>query len=90
MMISFNFGKKDINNTKKEEEEEVRHCEICNADRKVIKVEKLPDRKQMTLECGHPFGEIGVVITEPIHISEKVDYAILRDPVAEVRRAVKE
>lgn len=77
--------KRDIN-----KKEEVRHCVICDAEKKVIKVEKLPNKTQFTLECGHTFGEIVVVVNEKIGISEDTAWVILKDPVADVKRAINE
>ena len=67
--------------------EEVRHCVICDADRKVSKVENVSDGKQMTLECNHPYGEKKFEVTENLHITENVEYVILKDPVADVKRS---
>jgi hypothetical protein len=69
---------------------EVRECPICKVDREVVSIEKLPDKKQMTLECGHPLGEIVVVVNENGGISENTSWVILKDPVADVKRAVNE
>ena len=65
-----------------------KYCDSCKAYKGVVKVEKLSDKKQFTLECGHPYGEIVVVINETMNIMEKSDYVILKDPVAEIRKAI--
>lgn len=78
------MSEKQDNNKK----EEVRYCEDCKADRKVVKVEELPDGRKITLECGHQ--AVNVVINENLYITENVEYVILKDPVAEVKRAVNE
>jgi hypothetical protein len=89
MSLLLSLEKQQDNNDNKKGEE-VKHCPICNEDKKVIKVERLPDRKQFTLECGHPYGEISTVINENVPIGENVEFVILKDPLAEVRRAVNE
>jgi hypothetical protein len=73
-----------------DKKEEVRHCVICDADKKVIKVEKLPDRKQFTLECGHPYGEIVMVVNDTMTITEEIEDSIIgKDPEAEIRKAIE-
>ncbi len=68
----------------------IRECPICKVDRKVVSIEKLPDKKQFTLECGHPYGEIVMVIPESLNISEgKMIWTSDKDPVAGIRKALE-
>jgi hypothetical protein len=45
----------------------------------------------ITLVCGHNFGKIvKVAKTDRVGISDKASWLILKDPVAEIRKAVKD
>jgi hypothetical protein len=66
------------------------YCDKCKANRKVVNVEQLPNKKQLTLDCGHSWGKIVNVVNETMGITEDTSWIILRDPVAEVRKAINE
>lgn len=70
---------------------EVRHCGACKADKEVIIIEnKSQTEKLMTLECGHKITERLLLVNENLNISENLSYVLLKDPVAELKRAVNE
>jgi hypothetical protein len=66
------------------------YCETCKADKKVVRVEMLSDTKKLkTLECGHQLPpQETIVMNEYMNISEGTAWVILKDPVAEVRKAI--
>jgi hypothetical protein len=71
---------------------QVEYCEICNANREVLRSVEDPsdkDRKLITLVCGHTFGKIVKAVNEKVGISENVSWLILKNPVAEIKRAVR-
>jgi hypothetical protein len=70
---------------------EVIYCETCKTDKEVLSTERVSDNKQnKTLDCGHKWGKIVKVVNEKINITEKASWVILKDPVAEVRKAVND
>jgi hypothetical protein len=71
---------------------EVEYCETCNADREVRSVEDLSDddKKLITLVCGHTLPRIFKSVKENVGISDNASWLILKDPVAEIKKAVKD
>ncbi len=70
---------------------EVRYCGICKADKEVIGIKNISQiEKLMTLVCEHKIIERLLVVNEDLNISEDFSYVILKDPVAELKRAVND
>lgn len=63
-------------------------CGTCGTDREIIDIKKVSDGKQITLACGHTFADRHMVVTENLDITENFDWVILKDPVAEIKRAI--
>jgi hypothetical protein len=70
---------------------EVMYCDACKADREVLSVQRISaDKQQITLECGHSFGKIVKFVIEKMSISEDTAWVILKNPVEEVIKAIKD
>jgi hypothetical protein len=70
---------------------EVRYCGICKGDKEVIGVENISKiEKLMTLACEHKIIEKLSLVNEKMSISEDTAWVILKDPVAEIRKAVND
>src|SRR5918992_441291 len=70
------------------------YCETCKADREVRRSVLDPsdkDRQLITLVCGHSFGKlVKVADLDTVGISDNFYWLILKDPVAEIKKAVKD
>ena len=70
----------------------VEYCDKCKADREIRSFEEDPldkDRKLIKLVCGHTFGKmVKVANKDTVGISDEASWLILKDPVAEIQKAV--
>jgi hypothetical protein len=72
----------------------VEKCQTCKAESEVRSVEEDPsdkDRKLIKLVCGHTIQKmVKVADKDTVGISEKASWLLLKDPVAEIQKAVKD
>jgi len=68
----------------------MRDCPHCKMPRKVVRVEVIENGKKVTLECGHSFRDLAVVINETLKTSDSVSVMIMKEPVEEIRKAIQD
>jgi NACalpha-BTF3-like transcription factor len=73
---------------------EFAYCDKCKAEREVLRSVEDPsdkDRKFITLVCGHTIRKmVKVANMDKVVISDKASWLILKDPVAEIQKAVND
>jgi hypothetical protein len=66
-------------------------CGTCKISRRVIGTRVSPENDRiLILECRHEVKQLKKVVNDNVGISERTNWTILRDPVAEIEKVVKE